>query len=107
MSSVEAVKAWKLLGLPSGEPTVVSLRTAILGTEPDRHQRVRAVISVLGDRPGTGLTYPAEARLAPDLLQATIAGLGGSATAIAADTRLRGVLCEWAAIYAPHLLCRC
>ncbi|WP_280340308.1 acyl-CoA dehydrogenase family protein, partial [Nocardia neocaledoniensis] len=89
---------------PSGDPTVASLRAAILGTEPDIHQRVRAVITELGDRPGTGLTYPAEARLAPNLLRATIAGLGGSATAIAADTRLRGVLCEWAAVCAPHLL---
>ncbi|GEM29057.1 hypothetical protein NN3_00640 [Nocardia neocaledoniensis NBRC 108232] len=89
---------------PSGDPTAVSLRTAILGTEPDMHQRVRAVIAELGDRPGTGLTYPAEAGLAPDLLRATIAGLGGSATAIAADTRLRGILCEWAAVCAPHLL---
>lgn len=89
---------------PSGDPTVASLRTAILGTEPDIHQRVRAVITELGDRPGTGLTYPAEARLSPNLLRATIAGLGGSATAIAADTRLRGIVCEWAAICAPHLL---
>ncbi|TDP31604.1 acyl-CoA dehydrogenase family protein [Nocardia ignorata] len=89
---------------PSSDPTVASLRTAILGTEPDMHQRVRAVIAELGDRPGTGSTYTAEARLAPNLLRATIAGLGGSATAIAADTRLRGIVCEWAAIYAPHLL---
>lgn len=88
----------------SGDPTVAALRTAILGTEPNMHQRVRDVIAELGDRPGTGSTYPAEARLAPNLLRATIAGLGGSATAIAADTRLRGVLCEWAAVCAPHLL---
>ncbi|MEV0688287.1 hypothetical protein AB0I35_30960 [Nocardia sp. NPDC050378] len=92
-------------GLPSSAPsTVESLRTAVLGTDPGIHQRVQAVLAGLGDRPRTGFTYPAEARLAPDLLRATIAGLGGSATAIAADTRLRGILCEQAAIYAPHLL---
>jgi alkylation response protein AidB-like acyl-CoA dehydrogenase len=85
------------------DPAVDSLRTAILGADPSVHHRVRAVIAELGDRPRTDLTYSTEAALAPDLLRATIAALGGSAAAIAADTRLRGIVCEWAAIYAPHL----
>ncbi|MFC4377742.1 acyl-CoA dehydrogenase family protein [Nocardia halotolerans] len=87
-----------------GSRTVESLRTAILGTATTVHHRVRTVTAGLGDRPRTGLTYSAEAALAPELLRAVIEALGGSATAIAADPRLRGVLCEWAAIYAPHLM---
>ncbi|MGW5453809.1 acyl-CoA dehydrogenase family protein [Nocardia sp. NPDC003979] len=86
------------------DPTVESLRTAILGDSRATHRRVRAVTIALNDRPRSGLTSSAEAALAPDLLRATIAALGGSATAIAADPRLRGALCEWAAVYAPHLL---
>ncbi|WP_410874712.1 acyl-CoA dehydrogenase family protein [Nocardia sp. A7] len=86
------------------DSTVDALRTAILGTSHTVHHRVRAVVAGLGDRPRSGLTSAAEARLAPQLLRATIAALGGSGSAIAADPRLRGVLCEWAAICAPHLL---
>ncbi|MFD3427481.1 acyl-CoA dehydrogenase family protein [Nocardia fluminea] len=89
--------------IPS-DPTVEALRTAILGTEISLHHQVRAVIAGLGDRPSTGLTYPTEANLAPELLRATIAELGGSAVAIADDPRLHGIVCEWAAVYAPHLL---
>ncbi|APE37174.1 hypothetical protein BOX37_28235 [Nocardia mangyaensis] len=86
------------------DPTVDALRTAILGTETSLHHRVRAVIAGLGDRPSTGMTYATEASLAPDLLRTAIAALGGSAVAIANDPRLRGIVCEWAAVYAPHLL---
>ncbi|WP_280222096.1 hypothetical protein [Nocardia neocaledoniensis] len=40
---------------PSGDPTVASLRTAILGTEPDIHQRVRAVITELDTGQAVGV----------------------------------------------------
>ncbi|WP_280489925.1 acyl-CoA dehydrogenase family protein [Nocardia carnea] len=86
------------------DPTVHSLRTAILGTDLALHDRVRDVVVGLGDVPRSDLTYHEQAGLAPGLLQTAIAQLGGSAAAIALDTQLRGVLCDWAAIAAPRLL---
>ncbi|MGW5317807.1 acyl-CoA dehydrogenase family protein [Nocardia thailandica] len=88
----------------SADPTVESLRTAVLGSSRNLHRQVRDRVASLGDRPRSGLTYGAEAALAPELLRGAITALGGSAAAISADPRLRGVLCEWAAVFAPHLL---
>lgn len=93
-----------LISSPSADPTTESLRTAVLGPSRQLHRQLRDRIASLGDRPRSGMTYSSEAALAPELLRGAIAALGGSAAAIQSDPQLRGVLCEWAAIYAPHLL---
>lgn len=84
--------------------TTDSLRIALRGADDALHRRVRAAVLGLGDRPRSDMTYAEEAALAPALLRSAIAELGGSSVAIAADVRLRGSLCEWAAIAAPHLI---
>lgn len=92
------------LNSSSNDPTTESLRTAILGSSRILHCQIRDRIASLGDRPRSGMTHSSEAALAPELLRGAIAALGGSAIAIQSDPRLRGLLCEWAAICAPHLL---
>lgn len=86
------------------DATTAALRTAILGPHLLLHDRVRAAVLGLGDAPGTGATSADEAARAPALLRAVLAELGGSSAAIAADPLVRGLLCEWAAVAAPHLL---
>ncbi|MFI7524516.1 acyl-CoA dehydrogenase family protein [Nocardia salmonicida] len=86
------------------DPTTTSLHAAVLGNHPLLHDHVRSVIVGLDDSPCSGTTYSEEASQAPALLRAALAKLGGSSAAIAADPRLRGILCEWAAVSAPHLV---
>lgn len=85
------------------DPTADALRTVIFGTDAHLHAQVRAAVTALGDTPRSSLTYSQQAALSPGLLRPVIEALGGSAVAIARDTRLRGVLCEWAAVAAPAL----
>ncbi|PFW98600.1 hypothetical protein CJ469_06059 [Nocardia farcinica] len=80
------------------------LRVAVLGSDHALHARVRAAVLDLGDGPSTATTYSAEAAYAPRLLRSAVQALGGSAASIAEDPALRGALCEWAGIAAPHLL---
>ncbi|MGF0320658.1 hypothetical protein [Nocardia fluminea] len=88
----------------STDPTVASLSAAVLGSHRQLHGLVRAAVIALDDSPCSGTTYAEEAGQGLALLRAVIAKLGGSSAAIAADPRLRGMLCEWAAIAAPHLV---
>ncbi|MCX4094573.1 acyl-CoA dehydrogenase family protein [Nocardia sp. alder85J] len=84
--------------------TTAALRRALHGPHDQQRARVRQAVAALGDAPRPGMTYVEQAALAPALLRQVIAGLGGSAQAIAADPVLRGQLCEEAAVCAPHLL---
>ncbi len=86
------------------DSTTAALRAAVLGGPPPLRDRVRAAVVGLGDGPCTGVTSAREADRGPGLLRAVIAELGGSAAAIAADPLVRGQLCEWAAVAAPHLI---
>jgi alkylation response protein AidB-like acyl-CoA dehydrogenase len=86
------------------ESTVAALGTVIYGSEGPVHARVHEAVAALGDLPRSDITYAQHAAAAYPLLRAVITKLGGSACAIAADTQLRGVLCEWAAIAAPRLM---
>lgn len=92
------------VGYQGDDPTVHALRTMIFGPDLAVQEQVRALILRLGDVPQEHLTHAQEAGIAPDLLRAVVAGLGGSASDIAADTYVRGALCDWAAVAAPHLL---
>lgn len=89
---------------PTSDPTIQTLRTAVLGRDEDLRERVRTAVIELGDAPCSGLPYRDEAAVAPFLLRRVVAALGGSSAAIAADPLLRGALCEWSAVAAPHLL---
>ncbi|WP_225730997.1 MULTISPECIES: acyl-CoA dehydrogenase family protein [unclassified Nocardia] len=89
--------------LPSGS-VADSLRHTIFGDEHAVSLLVRDAVVGLGDIPQSGLTYAQEADKSLALLRRIIVELGGSACEIAADTQLRGALCDWAAIAAPRLL---
>ncbi|MFB8281008.1 acyl-CoA dehydrogenase family protein [Nocardia colli] len=65
---------------------------------------MRNIVAALADVPRSGLTYTQETKAAPGLLRAVIDGLGRPAREIAADTQLRGALCDWAQVAAPRLL---
>ncbi|PPJ24948.1 acyl-CoA dehydrogenase family protein [Nocardia nova] len=80
------------------------LRQLIFGDHLALHRRVRDVIASLPDQPRSDITALEQAELAPALLKGALAGLGVSAREIAADTQLRGALCDWAQITAPRLL---
>ncbi|MGW6728795.1 hypothetical protein ACWF9G_23085 [Nocardia sp. NPDC055029] len=88
----------------TSDPTTTSLRAAILGPHQLLHQHVRSAVVGLDDSPCSGTTYGEEAGQAPALLRAVLAKVGGSSSAVAAEPRLRGILCEWAAVSAPHLI---
>ncbi|MFE3190756.1 acyl-CoA dehydrogenase family protein [Nocardia sp. NPDC059240] len=85
-------------------PTVAALQQVIFGKHIALHTRVRDLVVGLSDLPRSGATYGQEATYAPDLLRAVIAGLGRPARDIAADTQLRGALCDWAQVASPRLL---
>ncbi|MET9491219.1 acyl-CoA dehydrogenase family protein [Nocardia sp. NPDC006630] len=101
-----------LHGLSADEPfrptdntaTIEALREVIFGEHAALHREVRDVIVGLADTPRSGATYSQQTQDAPELLRAVIAGLGRPAREIAADTQLRGALCDWAQIAAPRLL---
>ncbi|WP_067834346.1 acyl-CoA dehydrogenase family protein [Nocardia lijiangensis] len=93
-----------VLRLDDAGSIVHALREVIFGAHTDLHTRVRDLVAGLGDLPRSGLTYAQEAEAAPGLLRAAIAGLGRPAREIAADTQLRGALCDWAQVTAPRLL---
>ncbi|MET9490437.1 acyl-CoA dehydrogenase family protein [Nocardia sp. NPDC006630] len=84
--------------------TMRALREVIFGEYGELHRSVRDVIVELADTPRSGATYSQQTQDAPELLRAVIAGLGRPAREIAADTQLRGALCDWAQIAAPRLL---
>ncbi|WP_194837569.1 acyl-CoA dehydrogenase family protein [Nocardia sp. XZ_19_369] len=84
--------------------TVEGLQTVIFGPHSALYARVRDVVVALADLPGSERTYREETELAPDLLRAAIAGLGRPGHEIAADTWLRGALCDWAQVASPRLL---
>lgn len=91
------------IGYHGDDPTVAALRETIYGPHLATHRKAREIIMRLGDVPQDDLTYAQEAQIAPDLLRAVIAEVGIPAHEIAADTHLRGALCDWAAVAAPHL----
>ncbi|MGK8524906.1 acyl-CoA dehydrogenase family protein [Nocardia asteroides] len=84
--------------------TVQALREVIFGPYAELYTRVRDIISELPRHPNTGETYTDRTRTAPAQLSKVIARLGRSASEIAADTLLRGVLCDCAQVAAPRLL---
>ncbi|WP_433574137.1 hypothetical protein [Nocardia brasiliensis] len=88
----------------SGNATALGLREFIFGADYRMQMRVREIVMSLGDRPPSGLTYAQETAIAPVLLRRSVAVLGGSCRAVAADYRLRGAVCDWSAVAAPRLL---
>ncbi|WP_454197423.1 acyl-CoA dehydrogenase family protein [Nocardia sp. Marseille-Q1738] len=99
---------------PSTEPPLIStettpeavqaLREVIFGPYSSLYAHVRDIISELPDPPSSGETYTQKTQTAPAQLSKVIARLGRSASEIAADTLLRGALCDWAQVAAPRLL---
>ncbi len=88
---------------PSPE-LVATLRQMMVGNDGLLHERVREAVMHVADVPTGGLTYAHPAHRAPELLRTVINELGGSGFAIAADPRVRGILCEWSAAVSPGLL---
>jgi len=89
---------------PDSDPLVEALRPALLGPHTALRAHIRDVVTGLADLPRSGLTYWDQAALAPGMLRSAIAGLGGSAVAIAADPHRLAILCQEAAVSAPRLL---
>ncbi|NKY87526.1 acyl-CoA dehydrogenase [Nocardia veterana] len=82
-------------------PATVALGAALFGPDRARRSLVRAAATAIGYRPQPGLTYLKKAVLGPGQLRAAIAGVGGSAVAVAADDELRGLMAEELAVLAP------
>ncbi len=106
MTTVDVARAPALAAPthPETDPAIHSLRRAVLGSHREVHEQIRAAVLALDDSTCSGTTYTEEAHQGAPLLRAVIAKLGGSSSEISADPRLRGILCEWAAVAAPHLI---
>lgn len=91
------------IGYRGDDPTVAALCESIYGPHLATHRKARELIFRLGDVSQDHLTYGQEAGIAPDLLRAVLAEAGVPAREIATDAHLRGALCDWAQIAAPHL----
>lgn len=92
------------VGYTGDNPTVAGLREMITGPDSSAQAKVKDVVLRLGDIPPQDLTHAQEAGTAPDLLRIFLDEIGLPAREIAQNPYLRGALCEWAAIAAPHMM---